>query len=446
MALDPQLLEILACPEDKGPLLYFADEDVALQPAAQAALRRPRRHPGHADRRGRDGRRRRARAAAGQGRGRRASRPTFEAVTVILDSLGMFDAAAALPEQLDRRRAGGDAALDGWRCRAHDDIANVVLSGHGRQRLAGVVVAARSAGPFMPVPVVVHNGYGIPNFVDDSHAGGRRLVLRRHRGDRRGGADGARRRRPPGVRHQAAGAWPSWPRRAGEVAPADRSTASRCRGPRSGALRRAAARWCSSGSGFFPGGTSLDRRRRRSSCTRRRDELIEPRTTWPAGSPAASGGRCRSSTAAAASGGVAAERWKTSSTRTPRCRRSPTQCPSSSTTRSAAGASTATSPARCFQLVLLRHDFEHPQVAAALRRCVDELLDEVVGGVHSVEAEGDGPLAQLLDLAAGRRLHEPRTPAAEQGVDPGPVPVARRASSRSGRGGLTAPLHSAPPG
>jgi uncharacterized protein len=27
MALDPELLEILACPEDKGPLLYFADED-----------------------------------------------------------------------------------------------------------------------------------------------------------------------------------------------------------------------------------------------------------------------------------------------------------------------------------------------------------------------------------------------------------------------------------
>jgi uncharacterized protein YbaR (Trm112 family) len=26
LALDPQLLEILACPEDKGPLLYFEDE------------------------------------------------------------------------------------------------------------------------------------------------------------------------------------------------------------------------------------------------------------------------------------------------------------------------------------------------------------------------------------------------------------------------------------
>jgi len=27
VALDPQLLEILACPEDKGPLLYFEAED-----------------------------------------------------------------------------------------------------------------------------------------------------------------------------------------------------------------------------------------------------------------------------------------------------------------------------------------------------------------------------------------------------------------------------------
>jgi uncharacterized protein YbaR (Trm112 family) len=30
--LDPLLLEILACPEDKGPLLYFADESVLYNP------------------------------------------------------------------------------------------------------------------------------------------------------------------------------------------------------------------------------------------------------------------------------------------------------------------------------------------------------------------------------------------------------------------------------
>ena len=32
MALDPQLLDILACPEDKGPLLYFPDEESLYNP------------------------------------------------------------------------------------------------------------------------------------------------------------------------------------------------------------------------------------------------------------------------------------------------------------------------------------------------------------------------------------------------------------------------------
>jgi uncharacterized protein YbaR (Trm112 family) len=35
MALDPQLLEILACPADKGPLLYFSDEDCLYNPRLQ---------------------------------------------------------------------------------------------------------------------------------------------------------------------------------------------------------------------------------------------------------------------------------------------------------------------------------------------------------------------------------------------------------------------------
>ncbi len=32
MALDPLLVEILACPEDKGPLLYFTDEEALYNP------------------------------------------------------------------------------------------------------------------------------------------------------------------------------------------------------------------------------------------------------------------------------------------------------------------------------------------------------------------------------------------------------------------------------
>lgn len=39
MALDPQLLEILACPDDKGPLLYFEGEDALYNPRLQRRYR-----------------------------------------------------------------------------------------------------------------------------------------------------------------------------------------------------------------------------------------------------------------------------------------------------------------------------------------------------------------------------------------------------------------------
>jgi uncharacterized protein YbaR (Trm112 family) len=39
VALDPQLLEILACPQDKGPLLYFADEDALYNPRLRRRYR-----------------------------------------------------------------------------------------------------------------------------------------------------------------------------------------------------------------------------------------------------------------------------------------------------------------------------------------------------------------------------------------------------------------------
>jgi uncharacterized protein YbaR (Trm112 family) len=39
MALDPLLLEILACPEDKGPLLYFVDEETLYNPRLRRRYR-----------------------------------------------------------------------------------------------------------------------------------------------------------------------------------------------------------------------------------------------------------------------------------------------------------------------------------------------------------------------------------------------------------------------
>ena len=50
-----------------------------------------------------------------------------------------------------------------------------------------------------------------------------------------------------------------------------------------------------------------------------------------------------------------------------------------------------------FSLVTLRHDHEPPGTADRMR-VLDDLLDEVVHERHDVRAEGDGALAQVMDL------------------------------------------------
>ena len=72
-------------------------------------------------------------------------------------------------------------------------------------------------------------------------------------------------------------------------------------------------------------------------------------------------------------------------------------------------------------LVDLRHDFEHPQVARRFG-LVDEIMDEVVAAVVTVRAAGDGPLAQLFDLVLIGDFVALWL-AAQEGVDPGPIPV-----------------------
>jgi uncharacterized protein YbaR (Trm112 family) len=39
MALDPRLLDVLACPEDKGPLLYFARDAFLYNPRLRRTYR-----------------------------------------------------------------------------------------------------------------------------------------------------------------------------------------------------------------------------------------------------------------------------------------------------------------------------------------------------------------------------------------------------------------------
>ena len=72
-------------------------------------------------------------------------------------------------------------------------------------------------------------------------------------------------------------------------------------------------------------------------------------------------------------------------------------------------------------LVDLRHDFEHPQVRRRFA-LVDEIMDEVVSDIVTVQAAGTGSLAQLFDLVL-LADYTALWMCAREGLDPGPIPV-----------------------
>ncbi|MGH9018074.1 MAG: SIS domain-containing protein, partial [Acidimicrobiales bacterium] len=79
----------------------------------------------------------------------------------VLDSLGMFAATAALPEQVAAAVAPAQG-LPGLP--DHEYVEQVVVLGMGGSGIAGDLMVA-VAGPFLPVPVVVVKSYDLPDFV-----------------------------------------------------------------------------------------------------------------------------------------------------------------------------------------------------------------------------------------------------------------------------------------
>src|SRR5262249_8677603 len=157
-ARDPRL------PRGQGPAAVLRRRVVALQPASQAAVRGPRRHPDHAHRRGRDGRRRRRRAPACKSRSRRRA-PDVRGLKqpVAVDSLNVSDALCGLPEQLAaaHEQAG---EIDRHRLpSAHDLDHHVTLGGGGPGGTGDIVQAAGTVT--LPLPLVVLKHYRTPSFV-----------------------------------------------------------------------------------------------------------------------------------------------------------------------------------------------------------------------------------------------------------------------------------------
>jgi len=329
-----------------------------------------------------------------------------------LDSLGLFDAAAGLPEQI---AVAASAAAQVGGLPDHDDIENVVVLGMGGSGVAGDILPV-VAGPFMAVPVVVHKGYGIPNFIDQhtlvfavsfsgdteetveaateaAEAGGRIVAITR------GGELG-----------RLARLWDAPCVTIADGIPMPRAGIGAVAIPPLVVLERM---------GLFPGASAwiaaaIDQLRVR------RDQLVAHGN--PADRLARHIGRLMPIIYGGGGvGSVAATRWKTQFNENAKVPAFANAMPELCHNEVCGWGQNGDITRQVFRVVNLRHEFEHPQIARRFD-LVNQVIDEVVAGIDEVVAEGDGPLAQLLDLMLVGdfvSLHR----AAQEGLDPGPVPV-----------------------
>ena len=329
----------------------------------------------------------------------------------LLDSVGMFDLAAALPEQVAAasRLAEGLEGLP-----EHEDIENVVVLGMGGSGIGGDIAAA-VAGPFSSVPIVVAKGYEAPSFVGPgtlcfaiSYSGsteetveatqaavesGARMVI-----CSTGGALG-----------DLAEAM-DFPHIVLPDIPMPRAGVGAVSVPVLMVLEQV---------GLFPGAgqyvaDAVDQ------LNRRRDKLIQD------GGPAQAIARHLDRTipiayGADALGQVAAYRFKCQVNENAKAPAFAGVVPEMCHNEICGWGQHGDVTRQTMSVVRFRHDFEHPQNARRFQLTFDA-IDEVVHAVVDIKAEGDGALAQLFDLILQGdfvSLHL----AADAGVDPGPIPV-----------------------
>jgi glucose/mannose-6-phosphate isomerase len=332
-------------------------------------------------------------------------------VSGLLDTVGMFDLAAALPEQVAAAATLG-AEVEGLP--EHRDIEHVVVLGMGGSGVAGDVLAAVAA-PFMPVPVTVVKGYEAPPSIGE----GTLCFAISYSGDTEETLEAALAAAAAGARMvvlSTGGALGELARSWG----APHIVLPECPMPRAGigsvsipplvVLERV---------GLFPGATqyvvdAVDQMKRR------RDKLIVD------GGPAQDLAREIGRTIPVAYGGdaigaVAAYRFKCQVNENAKAPAFWAPVPEMTHNEICGWGQHGDVTRQVMTVVRFRHAYEHPQIARRFELTYD-VIDEVVHAVLDIEAAGEGALAQLLDLVIQGdfvSLHM----AAEAGVDPGPIPV-----------------------
>ena len=331
-----------------------------------------------------------------------------------LDSWSMLEATAGLAEQIETAvEAASSIDLAGLPERG--EIENVLVLGMGGSGVSGDLLTV-VAGPFMSVPVVVVKGYEPPSYANESTL----VFAMSFSGDTEETVDAVTTAALAGCPLVAvtrggeigrlAESWqaPVVPVAAG--IPAPRAGLGAMAIPPLIVLERL---------GLFPGAGEWIARAV-TQLKKRRDALLVP------GNEAEVLARRIGRTIPLVYGGggmgsVAAARWKTQVNENAKAPAFANTVPELCHNEIAGWGQHGDMTRQVFSLVNLRHEHEHPQVMKRFE-LVARWTEEVMGGLHEVRAEGDGALAQLLDLITFGdfvSLHL----AFQEGVDPGPVPV-----------------------
>jgi glucose/mannose-6-phosphate isomerase len=295
------------------------------------------------------------------------------------------------------------------------DIDNIVVLGMGGSGMAGDVFIA-AAGPFMSVPVVVHKGYGVPNFIDH-----RTLVFAvSFSGDTEETVEAASLAAEAGAQMVMVARGGAL----GDMAAAlDAPLVGIADGipmPRAGIgavsvpLLVMAERI-----GLFPGATmwideAVTQLHLRASQLDSESNI--------ATELAQRIGRCFPlAYGAGGIGSVAAVRFKNQCNENAKLPAFANVHPELCHNELCGWGQSGDVTRQIFHLVNFRHEFEHPQIGRRVE-LVNDIMDEVMAGATEVVAHGEGPLAQLLDLVLVGDMASLALAEAE-GVDPGPIPI-----------------------
>lgn len=329
----------------------------------------------------------------------------------MIDSMGMVAAARSLPEQLASAVVNAEGAV----LPSSSGLSSVLVLGMGGSGIAGDMVEA-IASPSCPIPIVVSKHYECPGFV-----GPDTLVMAiSFSGNTEETINAAHHAVGAGARLVAISAGGHLERMAHEWGASSIALDGSIPMPRAGiGAVTATPLVVLERMGLFDG-AGAQIQDAIAHLERRRAELEADLT------PVTSVARRIGRTLPIVYGGgkigeAAAWRWKGQFNENPKVASFANRIPELTHNEVCGWAQHGDMTRQVFTLVTLRHDHEHPQVSRRFDLVV-ELCDEVLADVVEVRAKGAGPLAQLFDLVHLGDLVTLQM-AANESIDPGPVPV-----------------------